>query len=212
MGLAVITEPVTEPISLDEAKLHLRVDHCDEDYLIASLISAARRNVETFMRRPVISTKYRLTIDRFPGYGLPSFIQNELAAFVADWSDLIMRLPVGGVTAIDSIKYIDTSQVEQTLSSSNYILDASEQPARIAPAYNKAWPATLAQIAAVKIEFFAGYASPSVVPKDIIAALKLMLGHLYENREAVASQTMNEIPMGAEYLLWPHRVHGIWKG
>ncbi|MGA0587269.1 head-tail connector protein [Dyella sp. KRB-257] len=44
---------MTEPVSLDEAKLHLRVDDTADDSLITPLITAAREHVEKFIKRPV---------------------------------------------------------------------------------------------------------------------------------------------------------------
>lgn len=47
MPLQLLTPPTAEPVSLVEAKLHLRVDFNDDDALITSLITAARQAAET---------------------------------------------------------------------------------------------------------------------------------------------------------------------
>jgi uncharacterized phage protein (predicted DNA packaging) len=44
---------MTEPISLQEAKKHLRVEFDDDDDLIQGLIVAAREYAEGFMNRPL---------------------------------------------------------------------------------------------------------------------------------------------------------------
>ena len=201
MGLVVTTEPSIEPVTLADAKLHLRQDETADDTLISGLISAARRQVEAFLRRPLITTRYRWTLDGFLRSRVPC----------QDLNSLILRTPVGGVRSVTSIGYRDVSNLPQTLDPANYSVDVSEQPARIAPGYSISWPATFPQMGSVTIEFVAGYGDNAAdVPADIIAALKLILGHLYENREATMMQyPIAEIPMGAEHLLWPHRVHVV---
>lgn len=47
------------------------------------------------------------------------------------------------------------------------------------------------------------------VPGPIKAAIKLMTGTLYQNREQVIiGQTAIEMPWAAEALLWPYRIIG----
>jgi len=46
MPLQLVTPPVDEPVTLAEAKLHLRVDFDEDDALILALISAARQAAE----------------------------------------------------------------------------------------------------------------------------------------------------------------------
>ena len=47
---------------------------------------------------------------------------------------------------------------------------------------------------------------PMVVNDAIKAAILLLTGHLYRNREAVTGESVNELPLGVHALLWPHRV------
>jgi len=63
---AIITEPTVEPISLQEAKDHLRIRHSDEDTDIERMITAARRHAEQFTGRAFISQRWRLTLDYLP--------------------------------------------------------------------------------------------------------------------------------------------------
>ncbi|MDR1943975.1 MAG: head-tail connector protein [Synergistaceae bacterium] len=46
---------MTEPISLSEAKKHLRVEFGDDDELIQGLIAAAREYAEGFMNRSLVA-------------------------------------------------------------------------------------------------------------------------------------------------------------
>ena len=95
--------PVTEPITLDAAKAHLRVDHDDEDGEIEAYIAAARSVVEGFLKQSLIYTFWQYRIDGC----FPSEI----------------RLPIGPLRTTDglSIQYVDDAGVTQTLAASEYL-------------------------------------------------------------------------------------------
>jgi uncharacterized phiE125 gp8 family phage protein len=44
------------------------------------------------------------------------------------------------------------------------------------------------------------------VPASLKSAIKLLVAHYYENREASAEKALTEIPLGVERLVWLHRV------
>ena len=62
MPLQIVTPPANEPVSLLEAKQHLRVDGDDDDLLIGSLIAAARQAAETQTGRQLITARWKLVL------------------------------------------------------------------------------------------------------------------------------------------------------
>ncbi len=66
MALTLFTPPTAEPVSLEEAKRHLRVDGNDEDVDILGLITAAREQAERHTRRQLLTATWDLKLDRFP--------------------------------------------------------------------------------------------------------------------------------------------------
>lgn len=190
--------PAAEPLTLAAAKDHLRVDTADDDALIAALLAASREDCEGFTGRCFVWSAWEMKLDAFPTARLGE-----------------IRLPRPPLIRVDSVKYIDSDGAEQTVAVADYQVDSNSEPARIRPAYGKSWPTPRAQFNAVTIAYVAGYAagegSPTDyaanVPESIKAAIKLQMGHLHENREAVnVGNIVTEIPLGVRNLLWMHRV------
>ena len=183
MAYKLKTAPASEPITLDEAKAHLRVSGSDEDSLISNLISAAREEAEKYMNRSIIAQTWQ---------------------FYCDFFTQLIRLSYGDVNSITSIKYFDDTNAEQTLPVNLYDSDLISNPARITRAYGASYPSTYERTNAVIIEYIAGFAT---VPGSVKAAILLTIGHLYENREdVVVGHTSTELPKAASYLLEPYRI------
>lgn len=194
MPLVLITAPETEPVSLAEARLHLRLDasgdpasHPDDD-LVTALITAARQSLDGrdgWLGRALITQTWELRLDAFPAG---------------------IRLPLPPLRSVTSIKYDDADGVEQTLATDQYVVTADE-PAVIVPAYGVTWPSTRAMPEAVRARFVAGYGDAAAdVPAPIKAAILLHLGTLYRDRETVnIGGGINEMPAYAN-LLAPYRV------
>src|SRR3954462_13141 len=108
MGLVLVPAPATEPLTLAEAKLHLREnDTTSQDGLIADLARAARQFVENETGRSLITQQWRLTLARFPAFGE------------------CIRLGRPPLISVESLKYYDSSGALQTLSPSAYYVDTS---------------------------------------------------------------------------------------
>jgi len=182
MPLQLVTPPAGEPISLAEAKLHLRVDGGDDDPLFGSLITAARQAAETITGRQLMTARWRLVLDAFPGPLLMHAGSGSSFSLPAH-AILLAKCPVQSVV---SVEYLDMNGTTQVLPASDYVLDAACEPARLSPVFGKTWPPTLPQIGAVTVTFDAGYGSASEVPEGLKSWIKLRVGSLYGHREEMA--------------------------
>ena len=186
-SLTLITAPSVEPVTLAEAKAHLRRDDTADDTLITSLITAARQNIDGkdgWLGRALCTQTWELRLDRF---------HDE------------MVVPLPPLQSVTSVKYIDDDGVEQTLASTVYQVVTGE-PARLVLAYDQTWPSTREEMDAVRIRFVAGYGLAASVPAAIKAALLLQIGTLYRDRESVnIGNIVNEMPT-CSALLTPYRV------
>ena len=192
MTLTLVTAPTEEPITLDEAKAHLRVDATDEDDVIGSLVKAARQHVENFTHRRLITQTWDYKLDGFPS----GDIELPLAPL------LTSTAPV--------VTYTDTAGASQTWASTNYTVDAPSGPwarrGRLFLNYGLLYPPTRSIDHAVSIRFLCGYGGPASVPEPIKLAMKLLLGHWYANREAVnVGNITSEYPQAVDALLWPFK-------
>lgn len=166
MGIKLITGPSVEPVTLAEAKAHARILTSDEDSLITSLIVAARRMAERRTGRAFITQTWELALDAFP-------------------EDI--ELPLPPAQSIDSVKYLDINGVQQTLSSTEYLLDTYSEPAWLTVAYGKSWPATYEVPNAVKIRWLAGYGdTASAVPQELRQWILSQVAYWYAQRESVS--------------------------
>lgn len=169
-----------EPVAIATAKAHLRVDHDDDNAMIERLIASARSHVEKRTGTKLVSRAIDVKCD---GFG-------HLAA-MADG-------PISGIT---SVKYIDTDGVEQTLATTVYELRTNGIAAAIVLKYNQSWPA--AQMGSqITVRATCGY---STIPPDITHAMLSIIGHWYENREALGDAA-SELPMMIDDILCNHRL------
>jgi uncharacterized phiE125 gp8 family phage protein len=192
VGLKLVSPPAIEPVTLAEAKAHLRLDTDADDAYVLALIGAARERVELFLRRALITQMFDYTLDGFP--------ENKRS----------MDLPRPPLQSVESVKYIDTEGNLQTLVAESYVVDcASNEIGRMALAWNRFWPLTLCSINAVVIRFIAGYGDAAEdVPQAIRHGILIEISNLYENREdIVPGQSIGMLSL-SERLLWPYRALG----
>lgn len=194
MALTVISGPAEEPISVAEAKASpsLRVDATTDDVAIGGLITAARKMAEARALHAFVTQTLELVLDGFPDGGI--------------------EVPMPPLQSVTSVKYIDTDGVEQTLDSSLYAVDADSIPGIIVPAYGETWPTDVRdEINAVRVRFVAGFGGAVLVPEDIKAWIKIMVGTMYDNPQAlVVGQTVTSVPRNfVDALLDDYRYKAI---
>jgi uncharacterized phiE125 gp8 family phage protein len=211
LSLQLITPPAAEPVSLELAKLHLRVDFDDEDAYITALIIAARQYAEKVTRRAFFDQTWMRTLDFFPVYNAVDRSRVPADRFAWPyptwyWDKVTIDLPYPRLVSVESILYTDSNGVGQTLPTSSYTVDTTSMPGRIAPAIGMIWPWTnLYRPGSVKITFIAGSYGDGVevntCPQTIVQAMLLLIGHWYQHREAVSDQPLKNVPLAVEALL-----------
>lgn len=180
----LVTPPTDLPITLEEAKLHLRVSHDEEDGLIENLIRAATQHVDGWtgiLGRAVTPQTWRQDFD--------------------GWRCL--RLLLNPVREIESVTYHDSDGDQQTLDPSAYALRADGGGAYVDLAPGQSWPAVASRVDAISVTYEAGY---DEAPEPIRQAMLLLMGHWYDNRQGVVTGTIaTEVPLAVDALLSPYR-------
>ncbi|MCV3209608.1 head-tail connector protein [Mesorhizobium sp. YC-39] len=204
----LVSPPEILPVSLAEAKEQLRVDVEDDDALILRMLRTAVAHLDGWggiLGQCLVEQQWRQDFDCFGSR---------------------MRLPLGPVISIDSIKWRNTAGVETTIAMLNYALrvDAGGRShVRFVDAF--AYPSDLAETGAVSVLYTAGYPTipevpadgdtpavpaQSTVPDDLKGAIMFHVGHLYENREAVNIGNLSTLlPLGYDSLVEKHRRIGV---
>jgi uncharacterized phiE125 gp8 family phage protein len=190
MSVKVITPAASFPVTLAQARSHLRLVpygdpaiHPDDDYIEDILIPSATLWVEQYLDRALVSQTVELALNEF--------------------TDRVY-LPLGAVQSVTSVKAL-VDGIEETVSTSVYALNDYAASPYLYLKLDQEWPETDAVDNAIKIRYVAGYSS---VPVLILSAIYLIIGHLYENRQQnVIGLTVNELPLGVYSLLQPYRIN-----
>ena len=183
MSLALVTPPAAEPVTLAEAKAHLKVDTTADDTLITSLVTAARARAEWHTGRAFVTQSWTLWLDAWPESGL-------------------IEIPLPPLQSVTQVKTYALDDTPSVLGPSVYHVDGASAPARLAGKIDFAPPANLRAVNAVEITFTAGYVAASAVPWPIKQAILQIVADLYANRGDEA----DIVSSAAEALLAPYRI------
>jgi uncharacterized phiE125 gp8 family phage protein len=187
MRLRIVTPPAAEPVTLAEAKAHLRLEGTEDDTYVSVLIQAARQHVEDVCWRGVVTQTREAVLEAFP-YGEA------------------VDLPGGNLGAISFVTYTDADGASQTLDASAYEADTVSVPGRLVLAYGESWPSTRCQWDAVRIRYTVGWAVADV-PAPIKQAMLLLVAQLYENRvPEVVGVSLGKVAFAVDALLSPYRL------
>jgi uncharacterized phiE125 gp8 family phage protein len=188
MSSILLSGPAVEPVTLDEAKAYLRVEHDDDDDVIAALIAGARVHVEAQTRRALITQSWRLIRDSWPG----------------DGRILVLPAPLQALAAA-RVYRLDGST--QALDTEAFAVDAAAAPAVLAFAAG-ALPAPGRIVAGIELDVEVGYGdAPADVPEDLRQAIRALVAHWYENRGLIATGgSVAVLPQSVAALLGTYRV------
>lgn len=175
MALKLITPPAMELITLEEAKVHLRLELAEnpEDVLISALITAAREWCERFREERFITQTWDYYRDDLPA---------EVPIPIGPIQHVEFINVKDSASAIEIVSFVDPSGTV-LFETDDYNLDVVSRPARLVKKTGSSVPRVTGQIQALQMRLVVGYADlPMDVPENFRAAVYLMLTHLYEHR------------------------------
>jgi len=224
MPVVNVTPPSIEPITVEEAKWHIRED--DASLLtkgkVSMAIQAVREMAENACRRAFITQKWRATLDAFPR---PQMNTSSATWYGPQWGTapgplVTMQpdgmtgyeiiLPFPRLQAVTLLSYVDQNGVTQNMNvGTDLLVDNVSEPARILPAFGTVWPAERAQANTIIIEWTCGFGDTAdKVPAAIKQWMLANIGTVYEHRESevIVARGKIEVMGYVDRLLDPHRV------
>lgn len=188
MNLILLSGPLVEPVSLDEAKAWLRLDSNDEDALLSALIVSARLTLEAYTRRFYVTQSWRMTLDVWPSATL-----RRKTLFV----------PLAPMQCVAAIRLYDAEDVAQILDADAYRAPAARERGRILFREPPAQPGRAAD--GVEIDIVAGYGdAASETPEPLRRAILALVAHRHENR-GDDGETAARLPALVAALARPYR-------
>ncbi|NZD50535.1 head-tail connector protein [Rhizobium leguminosarum] len=154
----LVTQPPSDPISVEDAKRHCVVLHSDDDALFDALIAAARDYVERYCNTPLATQTIEVKCDGFCDFE---------------------RLPVAPAQSVTSIAYVATDGTNATVDAGDTEPRFDGLEASIVPAYAKQWPVPR-NGSRITLTVVVGY---STLPSSIKHAMLLWIADAYEQRE-----------------------------
>ena len=187
-SLTRATGPAVEPVTLAEAKTHLRVDGTASDTEITAMITAAREWCEQYLDRTLVHTQWVMRFDKFPPDGT---------------MDIELPRPpmaaAGTATAV-ALTFTYENGDTATYGTSSYRVDRSATPGAVKTNYGGTWPPHLQDDNSISVTWWGGYgASGSDIPQAIRSAILLCVSEFYEKRGN------GEPPTAAKMLLDAYR-------
>jgi uncharacterized phiE125 gp8 family phage protein len=194
--------PATDTLlPLDAVKAQLNVLFDDDDPLIRALTEAAIARADACsgtLGRALLTQSWKATFRDFLCQG----------RWYYDGSP-ILRLPLGDLIALTSVKYYDTNNAQQTLAVTVYQAFSDESGPFVALKPLQQWPSIYARADAVEVIWQAGYGPTAAdVPADLRHGLLMLIAYWYENREtaSLSQLTLSEMPFATTALLEKYRV------
>jgi uncharacterized phiE125 gp8 family phage protein len=191
----MVTAPVVEPLSLEEARAHLRVDGHEEDALLEEYVTTARAWCELYLGRALVTQAWRAHFGGWP-------------------EDGALELPMAPLQSVTAVQYTPDGAAWLTVAPATYRVVSSVDPGAVILAPGQGWPSeTLDAGLPVAVEFVCGYGpAGGNVPAPVRQAMRWLVGHMMENREAVSMTNVppQVMPMSVRWALDPLRFRYIW--
>lgn len=176
MGLTLTQSAAGGPVTVAQVKAYIGIESSEWDAMLADSIAAATGLAQDYLGKAIGSQEWALSLDGF--------------------ADEI-ELPLGPVTEVGAVTYLDETRATQILDDGIYILDLVSTPQRLVRDPEESWPDTANVPNAVTVAFTTGFAT---APAQVKQAINATVASWYRERE-----TAGAMPAGALALLQPLR-------
>ena len=186
MPAILLTQPASEPLSVADAKSYLRVEHEDDDAIIAALITSARHHVEALTRTGLITQTWRLVRDGWPVEGR-------------------IRPKLGPLRSLIAARIYNESGVATPLDLDRFVIDGA---AGVIAAPGWSLPSPGRAAGGIELDVEIGYGdAPADVPQVLLQAIRMLVAHWYDNRGLVSiGQSVAMMPPSVNAMIASHRV------
>jgi uncharacterized phiE125 gp8 family phage protein len=187
MALVLTSGPAAEPVTVSEAKAHLRIDTSSEDVLISSLILTSRLHVEAALGLALINQTWMLVLDDWPADGH-------------------VEIPIAPLQAVSAVRVKNAAGATSLVPATSYLVDIASKPPRLV--WNNTSPITPGRtVGGIEIDLSVGFgASAASVPAPLKHAVLMLTAHWYEHRDPVEiGSTAARIPDAVTDLIQPFR-------
>ena len=167
------------PVSLDAMRTYLRVDGRDDDDMIATVLIAARQQIERRTRRLLCRQIWRMSLDAWPPGGL-------------------IRIPFVPFRRVTAIRVFDATGNAIAVPLTALSQVTGSEPAFVSVANG---PAPGLKEGGIELDIEAGYEAPSEVPASLTLAIMRLAALLYERRGDEATPLQDD---ALEALLAPY--------
>ncbi|WP_420392563.1 head-tail connector protein [Acuticoccus sp.] len=186
MVAILVTPPLAEPVTVEEAKAHARIDGSTEDAKVAALITAARAEVENRTGRALVRQGWRIVRDAVPYGG-------------------VVRLSPAPVRSVDAVTVYGRDGLPSVVAPEEYRFDLSSSPGRLTFARARFWGARTMN--GLEIDVTCGYGAPEDVPAALKQAVLMLVAYWYEQREAaLAGVVVEPVAHGLSALTASYRM------
>jgi len=192
MALSLSTAPTLEPVGIEELKSHLHITNDLEDTYLEGLEVSARRIIESYLRRAIMTQTWDLWLDACQVPNLD-----------------YLEIPLPPLVSVTHLKSYDTTGTESTFSVTKYFVDTVSSPGRICLNTGYTWPSSLRSRKAITVQYVAGWATESAVPEPIRHGIKLFVARLYQQRQWDAGVTIFHVPAEVYQMLSQWRIYHL---
>ena len=208
MHTQLVTSASGRAVGVGDAKRQLRMSTStgtgSESTYIGYLIDAATRRIEGITNLKLLTQTWKAYPSQWPS--TRNYIEMPYS-------------PLIHITSSTGIVYKDSSGSTYLMASTganSWRIDTVSKPGRLILENNADWPGeTLYNISPISIQFICGYGTTkagdaALIPEQLKLAVKQLVGHWYENREAsIVGKAVTMIPETVDALIGDYRVYNF---